>query len=352
MEQPNGVTSDFLIVGAGPAGLACALELSSFQQRTLVVEKGCIADSVYRFPDGMKFFSEGNSLELGGFSISVQGSRPTRSEAIRYYRDVVRQAGIDVRQREPVISIDGRKGDFQVRTSRALYRTRRVIVATGFYGEPNLLGVPGESLPKVAHYYRDAHPYFGQDVTVVGGRNSAGIVATELADAGARVTLIHHADQFGMKPWIASALRSRIDDGSIRALMNARVTAILESSVSVKTSDSEMTIDNDFVFAMTGYRPDFEFLKRNGLPLTACGKRPVCDPETLESGRAGIYYAGTVMAGIYTHEIAIESARRHGAKIVAAVAREADTGSHQFPFRSTQTGELHAKLPSSCSTRT
>ena len=312
------------MIGAGPAGLACAWELILNQQQTVVVDQGCIADTIYRFPEGMTFFSDGKSLEFGGFAMPVQGSRPTRAEAIRYYREVVREAGIDVRQRETVLSIAGRKGDFHVRTTRAIHATRRVIVATGFYGEPNPLGVPGESLPKVFHYYRDAHPYFGHDVAVVGGRNSAGIAAAELADAGARVTLIHHRDQFGMKPWIAADLQSRVDCGTIRVLMRSRVTAIAESFVSVETPDGDLTVNNDFVFAMTGYRPDFGFLKRNGLPLNSDETRPVYNPETLESGRPGVYYAGTVMAGIYTHEIAIESARFHGAKIAAALARELD----------------------------
>ncbi len=321
---------DFLIVGAGPAGLACALELSSFQQSTVILDKGCIADSIYRFPDAMRFFSDGTSLEFGGFPMAVRDSRPTRAEAICYYREVVRQAGLDVLQRETVLSIDGWKGDFHVRTNRGIHRTRHVVLATGFYGEPNLLNVPGESLHKVAHYYRDAHPYFGHNVAVIGGRNSAGIVASELADAGAHVTLIHHRDRFNMKPWIASGLQSRIQQGSVAALMQSSVTMINESSVSVKTlgssGDVERTIDNDFVFAMTGYRPDFEFLIRNGLPLTDGGTRPVYDPETLESGRPGVYFAGAVMAGIHTHEIAIEAARGHGAKIAAAALSDG-TGS-------------------------
>ncbi len=248
--------------------------------------------------------------------------RPTRMEAIQYYRNVVRDAGIDVRQRETVLSIDGQKGDFQVRTSCGFHRARRVILATGFYGEPNLLGIPGENLHKVAHYYRDAHPYFGQDVAVVGGRNSAGIVAAELADAGARVTLIHHRDRFGMKPWIASDLQDRIGQGGIRALMDSRVLAIEQSFLMVRTPDRDLRIANHFVFAMTGYCPDFELLRRNGLPLSACGTRPVYNPDTLESGRPGVYFAGTVMAGINTHEIAIETARHHGKKIVAGLLAE------------------------------
>jgi thioredoxin reductase (NADPH) len=310
---------DAVIIGAGPAGLACALEFQKNEEDAVVVEKDCLTSTVYRFPDQMRFFSTAAGLEIGDFRMHSESDQPTRAEAIRYYREVVGRAQLEIRQRETVLSIDGVPGNFHLRTSRATIRARRVVVATGYYGSPNLLGVPGESLPKVAHYYRDAHPYFGSDVMVVGGRNSAGIVAVELADVGARVTLVHRGDQFGMKPAIRAALESRIASKQIQVFMRSRVSAIHQFFVAVATPRGEREIVNDFVFAMTGYHPDFEFLTRNGIPLTPAGDRPIYNPATLESGRPGVYFAGAVMAGIYTHEIAIEASRQHGAKIMAGI---------------------------------
>ncbi len=317
---------DAVIIGAGPAGLACALEFQKNEADAVVVEKDCLTSTVYRFPDQMRFFSSASGLEIGDFRMHAEGNQPTRGEAIRYYREVVSQARLDIRQRETVLSIDGVPGNFHLRTSRGTVRARQVVVATGYYGSPNLLGVPGESLPKVAHYYRDAHPYFGSDVVVIGGRNSAGIVAVELADAGARVTLVHRGDRFGMKPAIRAALEARIASQQIQVLMRSRVTAIHQFFVAVDTPRGEREIANDFVFAMTGYHADFEFLTRNGIPLSPCGDRPIYDPETLESGRPGVYFAGAVMAGVYTHEIAIESSRHHGAKIMAGISSKSKLG--------------------------
>jgi len=308
-----------VIIGAGPAGLACAAELSRIPIDAAIVERGCLTQAIYAFPEQMRFFSESQSLEIPGIPWRSRDRRPARAEALQYYSGVARALNLEIHQRESVAAISGSDGAFRVRTTVTTRKAAKVIIATGFYGQPNLLGVPGESLPKVTHYYRDAHPYLGCEVAVIGGRNSAGIVAADLAGAGARVTLIHRGECFGMKPWIASTLENEIASGHVEALMTSQVQAILDHRILVKTPAGSRMIPNEFVFAMTGYHPDLEFLAANGIALTSCGSRPLVDPETLESGRPGIYLAGTVVAGTNTGEMNIETARLHGAKIAAAL---------------------------------
>ena len=312
--------ADVAIVGAGACGIACAIELQDAGLRVEIIEKGCIANSIYHFPDNMVFFSDARALEIGGAGMHCRDIRPTRREALRYYRQVCAFSRITVRQQETLLRIDGADGDFLLRTNRGIHRAAKVVIATGYFGQPNMLGIPGELLPKVHHYYRDAHPYYGSDVAVIGGRNSAGIAASELARAGARVTVIHRRERFNMKPAIASEMTALMLEGGFRVVFNAVVEEIRPDRIAVRTRDARMELRNDAVFAMTGYRPDLSMLKRNGIGLTAGGARPLINESTLESTRPGIYLAGTVVAGLATSEVSIENGRSHGAKIAAAIA--------------------------------
>lgn len=289
--------------------MACAASFTSAGLSTLVVEKGCLVDSIYRFPDRMRFFSGPTGLQIGNLPFHCAGRHPTRSEALAYYRRAIRHLGLHVRQSEAVVRIDGRDGDFRVRTTSDEHRTRKVVIATGYYGWPNFLQIPGANLPKVLHYFRDEHPYAGSRVMVIGGRNSAGNVALALAEAGAEVTLVHRRDGFSMKPWVLEELEHAISDGRIRALRNTRATEIHPRSVSLCTPDGRMEMENDFVFAMTGYHPDHNFLNANRIPLKLEG-------DSLESRRRGVYLAGAMLSGIEGCEINIENGRAHGERIL------------------------------------
>ncbi len=313
-----------VIVGAGPAGIGCALQLVENGIDCLLVDKGCIADSVYRFPVRMRFFSDAPSLEVPGYPMEISGSRPTRDDAIGYYRKLVASNELEILQREKVVHIDGTAPRLTIRTSRQSFPAVAVVIATGFFDQPNLLEIPGENLEKVSHYFTDGHPYFGSRTAVIGGRNSAGIAACELAEAGARVLLIHRGSRFGMKPWILEDLERRIARGQIEVLRNSTVATITEDRIAVDTPLGREWFTNDFVFAMTGYRPDFRFLIENGIPLQSCGTRPIVNPETLESGRPGVYLAGSIVAGIHCHEIGIEKARLHGVTIANSLRGAAE----------------------------
>jgi thioredoxin reductase (NADPH) len=283
---------DVIVVGAGPCGLSCAATFQAAGLETLVVEKGCLADSIYRFPDGMRFFSGPAGLEIGSLPMQCAGKHPTRSEALIYYRQVTRQFRLQIQPFTPVARIGGTDGDFRVQEHRA----RKVVVATGYFGWPNRLQIPGEELPKVTHYFRDEHPYADARVLVIGGGNSAGNTALALAGAGADVTLAHRGDRFSMKPWLREAVEDAIAGGSIRGWKNSRALQIEPHSVALETPQGLIKIDNDFVFAMTGYHPDFKFLRANGIP-----------------GRAGIYLAGAVCG----QDVNIENGRSHADQILS-----------------------------------
>jgi thioredoxin reductase (NADPH) len=257
----------------------------------------------------MRFFSGPAGLEIGNLPLRCAGRHPTRSEALAYYRQAIRHLGLNVRQSSPVLRIDGRDGDFIVRTASDEYCARKVVVATGYYGWPNRLNIPGEELPKVMHYFRDEHPYAESRVMVIGGRNSAGNVALALAEAGAEVTLVHRRDRFSMKPWVLEELGESVSDGRIRVRLNTRAMEIYPDSVSLCTPDGRTEEGNDFVFAMTGYHPDHDFLSTNRIPLKLEG-------DTLESRRRGVYLAGAVVTGVQGCEINIENGRGHGEQIL------------------------------------
>ncbi|MFN0170416.1 MAG: YpdA family putative bacillithiol disulfide reductase [Bryobacteraceae bacterium] len=317
-----------LIVGAGPTGLACGIELGRKGVDAVLIEKGCVVNSLYNYPTNMVFFTTPELLEIGGIPMTSLNEKPNRTEALKYYRRVADHFHLNVRQYERVETIAGGDGAFTVATRdrngcQNLFQVNKVILATGYYDVPNLLGVPGEDLPKVIHYYKESHPYYNHDVLVCGGKNSAAIAALELHWNGARVTLAHRGPSLHrhVKYWIRPNLDNRIKNGEIRAYFRSTLRRILPDSVVLDTPDGEVTLSNDFVFAMTGYSPDVEFLRAAGIEFDPETERPRTNAETLESDRPGIHLAGVIVAGMHTNEIFIENGRFHGERIAEAIAR-------------------------------
>ncbi len=323
-----------LVIGAGPTGLACALEAKRLGLRAVLIDKGCLCNSIYHYPAHMTFFTTPELLEIGEVPFPSQNQKPNRNEALEYYRKVAERFALDVRQYLHVDSVQGSDGDFSVHTTdrfgrQASLQARKLIVATGYYDLPNYLHVPGEELSKVMHYYDDPHPYFGMDVLVVGGKNSAAIAALDLWRHGVRVTLVHRGPEMHqhVKYWILPDFNNRVKNGEITAWFNSEVVSIAPDSVTLRTPEGERVLENQFVFALTGYHPDFSFLRSLGVELEGPDQMPVCDPETRESNVAGIYLAGVIVAGARTNEVFIENGRFHGKEIATDLARklEAET---------------------------
>jgi thioredoxin reductase (NADPH) len=321
---------DVLVVGAGPTGLACGIEAQRAGLSLLVVEKGCLVNSLFSYPPGMTFFTSRERLEIGELPLPSVNVKPTRAEALEYYRRVAESYQLPIHYQERVMSVEALDSVFRVDTEDAYSRPRRytarhVVVATGYYDIPNMLGVPGEDLPKVSHYYTEAHAFYQQKVAVIGAGNSAAVAALDLWRHGAEVTLIHRQPDLSphIKYWIKPDLENRIKEGSIRALFEAEVKEIQRDWVCVQRKAGEaVRLPNDFVFALTGYRPDFEFLESAGVQIDPQTRRPVCDPETLESNVRGLYLAGVIIAGVETNEIFIENGRFHGKQIIADIGRK------------------------------
>jgi len=324
---------DVVVVGAGPTGLACGIELQQRGVNTVLLEKGCVVNSIYNYPTHMVFFTTPELLEIGNLPMTSLNEKPGRTEALKYYRRVAEHYALNIHQYERVLNIQGDDGDFEVRTSRGEYHARKIVLATGYYDLPNMLNVPGEDLDKVVHYYKEPHPYYNHDVIVVGAKNSAAIAALELFWTGARVTMVHRGSWVSdrIKYWIKPNIENRIKNGEIMAYFNSRVVEVRPKSVVVETPEGAVTLKNDFVFALTGYRPDLDFLASLGIRLEPVSERPRTNPETLESDRPGIFLAGVIVAGMHTNEIFIENGRFHGKKIAEAIAqslvRDIDVGS-------------------------
>jgi thioredoxin reductase (NADPH) len=329
MSEPSATGNapfDLLVVGAGPTGLACAIEAKRAGFRVVLIEKGCLVNSLFHYPPQMLFFTTPELLEIGDIPFPSAHQKPTREEALEYYRKVTEHYQLEVRQYERVERVTGADGDFHVHTRDRLgveheHRARNLALATGYYDLPNPLGVPGEDLSKVMHYYGEPHPYFGLDVVVVGGKNSAAIAALELWRRGARVTLVHRGEGIhqNVKYWIKPDIENRIKAGEVRAHFNSSLREIGADYVVIATPEGDVRLKNDFVFALTGYHPDFTFMRALGIELEPKECRPVSNPETLETNVPGIYVAGVIVAGSRTSEIFIENGRFHGRQIAASL---------------------------------
>jgi thioredoxin reductase (NADPH) len=322
----TGTLFDLLVIGAGPTGLACAIEAQRAGLRAVLVDKGCVCNSLFHYPSHMTFFTTSELLEIGDIPFPSPNAKPTRNEALEYYRHVAAHYKLDVRQYHLVERVTGSDENFSTHLKDRFGRTstlaaRKLAIATGYYDLPNYMSIPGEQLSKVHHYYDDPHPYFGTDVLIIGGKNSAAIAALELWRHGARVTLVHRGAEIHrhVKYWIKPDIENRIKNGEIRAFFNTTVEEITPDTVLIQNPSGRQTLPNDFVFALTGYRPDFDFLESMGVRFEGPDRLPICNPDTLESNVSGIYLAGVIVAGSRTNEIFIENGRFHGRQIAQAL---------------------------------
>jgi thioredoxin reductase (NADPH) len=318
---------DIAIIGGGPIGLACGLAAAGAGLSYVILERGTLVNSLYNYPVNMTFFSTSEKLEIGGVPFISDHPKPKRPEALEYYRRIALKFGINVRLFEEVQSVAGEGADFTVHTFKGIYTVRKVIVATGFYDLAAPIGVRGEDLPHVAHYYRDPHFYAMQRVVIVGASNSAVDAALETYRKGADVTMVVRGPEISqrVKYWVRPDIINRIAEGSIRAFFNANVREIRMDEVDISTGSGIITVGTDFVLALTGYKPDFDFLKRLGIRLSEDERQyPAYNPETMETNRPGIYLAGVICGGMDTHRWFIENSREHAGLIISHITRFKD----------------------------
>lgn len=316
---------DVIIIGGGPSGINCGIAAQKAGLNYLILEKGVLVNSIYHFPANMTFFSTSKLLEIGGVPFISHTEKPTRREALEYYRRLSQSYQLRMHLYEEVLRLEAVEADYLIQTTKNQYLTRSVIVATGFYDTPRLLGVPGEDLPKVKHYYDDAHVYLGQKILVVGAANSACDVALETWQKGAEVTMAIRESEIypGVKYWIRPNIENRIKEGSIKAYFNTTVKEINHTTVILQTPEGELTIENDFVLAMTGYQPNYGFLKKLGILIPTEEPRiPTHDPQTLRTNMPRVYLAGVVCAGMNTGKLFIENTRDHGEIIVREILKD------------------------------
>ena len=313
-----------IIIGSGPIGLATAIALKQKGIKSLIIERGCLVNSIYNYPTNMTFFSTSDKLEIGNIPFISHGSKPTRKEALEYYRRTAEHYDLNVNLFEEVKSVSGKDGSFEVVTTKDTYTAKKIVLATGFYGKPNMMNVPGEELPKVLHYYDDPHRYAWQNVLVVGGGNSAADAALETYRCNANVSVLvkHDTLKPSIKYWVKPDIDNRIKEGSITGYFNSEVLEIPEKEVDIQTPDGKKTIPNDFVLAMTGYRPHFDLMQSMGIELTTDEKKmPVYDEKTLETNREGLYVAGVVCGGMDTSSLFIENSRIHAEQIAGHIEK-------------------------------
>jgi len=316
---------DLLIIGAGPIGLACGIEAEKASLDYMIIEKGTLVNSLYHFPTNMTFFSTSVLLEIGEVPFISHNAKPTRRESLEYYNRVYQSWNIKARFYEEVIDVSRNQKIYLVQTTKCRYKTKAIIVSTGFYGLPKLMNIKGEDLPKVKHYYDDPHPYIGQKVLVIGAANSACDVALELFHKGAEVTMAVRKDQISprVKYWIKPNIENRIKEGSIKAYFNTTVDEITPDSVILNTPKGHLHLDNDWILAMTGYQPNFDFLKKLGIELSDDGLlTPKHNKDTLETNMPNIYLAGVISAGLQTSKLFIENTRVHASMILKEILRK------------------------------
>ena len=313
-----------IIIGAGPIGLAVAIELKKKGVESRIIERGTLVNSIFHYPVNMTFFSTSDKLEIGEIPFISHGPKPTRHEALEYYRRAAEHYQLKIHLYEDVIKVDGDDGDFKVHTDKNSYSAKKVILATGFYGQENRLNIPGEELSKVTHYYDDPHRYTWQNIVIVGGGNSAADAALETWRCQANVTLVVRYPSLkpSIKYWVKPDIDNRIKEGSINAYFESELTEIRKSEVDIQTPDGLVTIPNDFVLAMTGYHPHFGLMQKLGIQLTEDEKKvPVFDPESLETNRRGLYVAGVVCGGMDTSSLFIENTRVHANQIAEHIEK-------------------------------
>lgn len=315
-----------VIIGAGPIGLAVAIELKKRGIESLIIEKGTLVDSIFHYPQNMTFFSTSDKLEIGNIPFISHGPKPTRREALEYYRRSAEHFNLQIKLYEQVKEVKGGDGNFDIVTEKESYKAKKVVLASGFYGQENRMNIPGEDLPKVTHYYDEPHRYAWQDVVVVGAGNSGVDVALETWRCGANVTIIVRYDSIkpSVKYWVRPDIENRIKEGAIKAFFNSELTEVRENEVDIQTPDGLITIPNDFVLAMTGYHPHFGLMKKLGIELTKDKNRlPVFNDKTLETNRKGLYVAGVVCGGMDTGRLFIENTRIHAAQIAEDILGKA-----------------------------
>jgi thioredoxin reductase (NADPH) len=309
---------DIIIIGSGPIGLTCGIKAKEAGLSYLIIDKGCLVNSLYNYPQNMTFFSTSEKLEIGGVPFVSNNPKPTRAEALEYYRRIALKFELKINLFEEVISVN-KNNVFELETNKRIYTAKNIIVSTGFYDLPALMNIPGEDLPKVDHYYKDPHFFAMQKVVVVGASNSSVDAALECYRKGAEVTMVVRGPQIGerVKYWVRPDIINRIEEGSIKAYYNANLTSIRESELDIQTLEGKVTLPNDFVLALTGYQPNFKFLEKIGVELSDDkNKYPQHNLETMESNQEGMYLAGVVCGGMDTHLWFIENSREHADKIV------------------------------------
>lgn len=315
---------DIAIVGAGPIGLACAIEAKKNNLSHILIEKGCLVNSIYNYPTNMIFFSTSERLEIGDVPFISHGIKPTRSEALEYYRRVKDKWNLNVKTYEQVDQINRSENSFNIITDKSEYCASKVIIAVGFYDHPNLMNIPGEELTKVKHYYHEPHPYSYEKIAIIGGGNSAVDVALETFRRGAQVSMIikGNALEKNVKYWVRPDIENRIKDGDIKAYFNSTLKIIKEKDIVINTPNGEVKLKNDFVLAMTGYKPDYEFLKKIGIKFSNKEfKIPKFNSKTYETNIKGLYLAGVVCGGMNTSKWFIENARVHAPQIMKHILK-------------------------------
>ena len=320
---------DVICVGAGPTGLACAIEAVRAGMKPLVIDKGALCNSIFHYPVNMNFFTTPELLEIGDLPLVCAAEKPTRVEALKYYRKAAEHYGLELRLYETVLRLEGGDGNFTIvtKTEKEIenkYSGRKVVIATGYYDLPNMIGAPGEDLPHVSHYYTEPHEFWNQDVVVIGGKNSAAEAALDLYRNGARVTLVHRDAELGktIKYWVRPDIENRIKAGQVTALFDTQVKKITRDEVIVQNGGGEKRLSARQVFALTGYHPDYEFIESFGVKLDPHTKKPPLDPNSLESNIPGLHLAGVVIGGRHTSEIFIENGRFHGKQIIEALTQK------------------------------